>query len=68
MSDDALELAYARGDFTANAMLADESVDPEARERARSWLARISVDAYVYATLGFALLLFCAIVLRYGFF
>ena len=73
MPEDALELAYARGDFaslrrTAGAQLADPATDPETRERARRWLSRISVDVNVYATLGFALLLFCAIVLRYGLF
>jgi hypothetical protein len=73
MPEDTLELAYARGDFaalrrTASAQLSDPEADPETRERARRWLSRISVDVYVYATLGFALLLFCAIVLRYGFF
>lgn len=73
MTQDELEQAYARGDFaalrrTAAAQLAEPGADPKARERARRWLSRISVDVYVYATLCFALLLFCAIVVRYGFF
>jgi len=64
---------YARGDFaglrrTATAVLADSSADPTDKDRAKRWLTRIGVDVYVYATLGFALLLFCAIVVRYGFF
>ena len=73
MPEDDFDLAYARGDFrslrrAARAQLADPEAAAETRERARGWIARISVDVYVYATLGFALVLFCAIVLRYGFF
>ena len=64
---------YTRGDFaslrrTATAILSDPTADASTRELARRWLTRIGVDVYVHATLGFALLLFCAIVLRYGFF
>lgn len=68
---DALQAEYARGDFaalrrTAAAILADPAADPEARAAARSQLSRIAVDVWVLATLGFALLLFCAIVLRHA--
>jgi hypothetical protein len=67
-----LQSEYARGDFaalrrTATAILADPAADPEARAAASRQLSRIAVDVWVLATLGFALLLFCAIVLRHGF-
>jgi hypothetical protein len=72
MPNEDLQALYERGDFaalrrTAQAVLQDPAASPEARSLAGRYLARISVDVYVYATLAFALLLFCAIVLRYGF-
>jgi len=72
MPDDELDDLYARGDFaavrrTAATILGDPAADADTRARAQRYLARISVDMYVLAMLGFALLLFCAIVLRHGF-
>ena len=60
--DDALAQAYARGDFARVRELAAGGGD----ERARDYRERMRVDPWVYAGLGFALALFCAIVLRYG--
>jgi hypothetical protein len=69
--EQALELAYAQGDFAqlrARAReLADDASAPDAvREHARAWSERVSVDVVVYGMLAFALVLFCAIVLRYA--
>lgn len=69
--DDALAQAYARGDFARVRELAAEQLaaaggDDAQRERARDFRERMRVDPWVYAGLGFALALFCAIVLRYG--
>ena len=68
---DPLSHAYDQGNFAlvrrlAKQRLADPAGEEAARAVAKTWLERVSVDVAVYATLGFALLLFCAIVLRYG--
>jgi hypothetical protein len=66
-----LDLAYAQGDFarlrTRARVLREDASQPETlRQRAGEWLERVSVDVVTYVVLGFALLLFCAIVLRYA--
>jgi hypothetical protein len=66
-----LEQAYAQGNFSllrrlTRATLADPNTDESVRALAKQYESRVSVDVAVYATLGFALFLFCAIVLRYG--
>ena len=73
MPDETLDALYTRGDFaalrrTATSILADPASDGAARGCAQRYLARISVDGHILATLGFALLFFCAIVVRYGLF
>jgi hypothetical protein len=73
MADDpsTLDQAYGQGNFALlrrliTATLADPNADDQARTSAKTYRQRVSVDVAVYATLGFALMLFCAIVLRYG--
>jgi hypothetical protein len=66
-----LELAYAQGDFghlrrRVRAIEADASAPEPARQSARAWKARVSVDVAVYGMLAFAFALFCAIVMRYA--
>lgn len=66
-----LELAYAQGDFghlrrRAREIAADASAPDAARQSARDWRARVSVDVAVYGMLAFAFALFCAIVMRYA--
>jgi hypothetical protein len=65
--DDALARAYTRGDFARVRELAKQQLAADGgNERARDYRERMRVDPWVYAGLGFALALFCAIVLRYG--
>ena len=65
--DDALAQAYARGDFArVRELVAEQLAAPGGSERARDYRERMRVDPWVYAGLGFALALFCAIVRRYG--
>ena len=65
--DDALAQAYARGDFArVRELAAEELAAAGGSERARDYRERMRVDPWVYAGLGFALALFCAIVLRHG--
>ena len=66
-----LDAAYAQGDFArlrtrARALRDDASQPDTLRERAGEWLERVSVDVVTYFLLAFALVLFCAIVLRYA--
>ncbi|HTU58212.1 MAG TPA: hypothetical protein VMF89_07255 [Polyangiales bacterium] len=66
-----LEVAYAQGDFAhlrkrARELSDDTSVPESARETARSFRARVSVDVAVSGMLAFAFALFCAIVMRYA--
>lgn len=63
--------AYAQGDFarlrTRARALRDDAEQPEVqRQGAGEWLARVSVDVVTYVLLAFALVLFCAIVVRYA--
>jgi hypothetical protein len=65
-----LDAAYQAGDFAAvrlraRALLADATSDPADRALACSWLSRLTVDRSTLLVLGFAALLFCAIVARY---
>jgi hypothetical protein len=65
-----LEAAYRTGNFAAlhrvaKRVLHDPQATPEALDTARRLDARIGVDVGALLALGFALLLFCAIVLRY---
>ena len=69
--DRELREAYERGDFArvrsrALELLRDAAAPPERRELAERYRARVSGDVVVYLVLGFALALFCAIVLRYA--
>jgi hypothetical protein len=65
--DDALTRAYVRGDFATVRRIADQQLAADGGdERARDYRERMRVDPWVYAGLGFALAIFCAIVLRYG--
>lgn len=62
-----LDHAYSQGNFALLRRLAQAALGEEStRDVARRYRERVSVDVAVYATLGFALFLFCAIVLRYG--
>jgi hypothetical protein len=65
-----LEAAYRTGNFsalhrTAARVLTDPQASPEALATARRLDASIGVDVGTLLVLGFALLLFCAIVVRY---
>ena len=67
---DELEAAYGTGNFSAlhraaTRVLTDPQASPDALETARRLDARIRVDVGTLLVLGFALLLFCAIVFRY---
>jgi hypothetical protein len=69
---DALDRAYRAGDFVALRRLARQVVsDPQAdlqtREAAEAYCTRIAVEPWAAVLLGFAALLFCAIVARYVF-
>jgi hypothetical protein len=69
--DRELHEAYERGDFArvrsrALSLLRDAAAPPELRGLAERYRARVSGDVVVYLVLGFALALFCAIVLRYA--
>jgi hypothetical protein len=69
--DDDLARAYVRGDFArvrelAAAQLAADGVSDATRQRARDYRERMVVDPWVYGGLGFALAVFCGLVLRYG--
>lgn len=63
--------AYAQGDFARlrirARVLRDDADQPETlRKGAGEWLERVSVDVVTYVLLAFALVLFCAIVVRYA--
>jgi hypothetical protein len=66
-----LDDAYEAGDFArlrkrAAEVLKDAAAAPADKQLARSWLARVAIDRSAWIVLGFALLLFCAIVARYA--
>jgi hypothetical protein len=65
-----LEAAYRTGNFSAlhraaTRVLTDPQASSDALDTARRLDARIGVDVGTLLVLGFALLLFCAIVFRY---
>lgn len=69
--DPELSAAFVRGDFArvrarVGELLSDPSTSAQAREGAQRFYARVSADVVVYVVLAFALLVFCAIVLRYA--
>jgi hypothetical protein len=64
------ESAYAAGNFAelrrrSRRVLAQAGAPADALEQARVWSARVGVDRSAVALLGFAVLLFCAIVVHY---
>jgi hypothetical protein len=69
-TDEELEAAYRTGNFSAlhrvaKRVLNDPQANTETRDAARRLDARIAVDVGTLLALGFALVLFCAIVFRY---
>lgn len=69
--DRELAASFARGDFArvrsrVREIDQDPRASPQQRARAHELLKRVSADVVVYAMLAFALLVFCAIVLRYA--
>jgi hypothetical protein len=65
-----LESAYAAGNFAelrrhARRVMAQPGAPADALEQARVWSARVGVERSAVVLLGFAALLFCAIVVHY---
>jgi hypothetical protein len=65
-----LEAAYAAGDFAelrrlARRLTTEAGTPADSVAAARAWSVRVGVDRSAVALLGFALLLFCVIVVRY---
>jgi hypothetical protein len=63
------QAAYAAGDFARVRVEVADAVgaaDPEIAQQARELRARVAIDAWVWAVLGAAFVLFCGIVVVYA--
>ncbi len=63
------QAAYAAGDFASvrvEAAQVEGAADPELAQKARELRARVAIDAWVWAVLGAAFVLFCGIVVVYA--
>lgn len=63
------QAAYVAGDFARVRVEAAKlagAADPEVAQKARELRSRVSIDAWVWAVLGAAFVLFCGIVVTYA--